>query len=154
MANWLATAKERLSSTATTGVQSPAKAPGWGTVKTAKTPLSAVTAVGGPGASEDLAVGHSITEAAVDPASIPANVPDWSDDRRRCEQCRNLTDTAQCMAAYRGEPLGWIAPRIYHPVVSQPHYCAGYRPFKEDPDRRPGRERWPRLLASKEVAHG
>jgi hypothetical protein len=82
---------------------------------------------------------------AADLAHAAPNLP--TDDRRPCNQCRNLSDDAQCRAAWRGEPLGFFAPRIYHPVVDLPQHCAGLSPFSDDPDQRPGRERWPSLLA-------
>ena len=76
----------------------------------------------------------------------PANQADVpADDRRCCVQCRNLSAEGQCRAAWRAEPLGFIAPRTYHPVPNLLQHCAGFRPFPEDPDQRPGCERWPSM---------
>ena len=69
------------------------------------------------------------------------------DPRRRCDQCRNLSDRGQCMAALRSQPLGFDVPRMYYPAATLPQCCAGYLPFPDDPDQRPGVERWPTLLA-------
>lgn len=61
------------------------------------------------------------------------------DDRRRCDQCTNLTDRGHCLAAWRGEIL---ASRNFQPVRDWRRRCEGYLPGPEDTDRRPGRERW------------
>jgi hypothetical protein len=79
-------------------------------------------------------------QAANDPA-IAAR----PDDRRRCDQCRRLNDEGLCLAAFRGESLGFVVPRVYHPVATLPQHCAGYSPFLNDPDQRPARDRWPSL---------
>ena len=65
------------------------------------------------------------------------------DDRRRCTECTNLTPRGACQAARRGEIA---ASRDYRPLNHTPRRCEGYLPGPEDTDRRPGRERWPRLL--------
>jgi hypothetical protein len=62
--------------------------------------------------------------------------------RRHCAQCANLAPSGLCLAARRGEI---IASRTYHPVDHLPRRCEGYVPGADDPDRRPGRERWPGL---------
>lgn len=64
------------------------------------------------------------------------------DDRRRCDQCANLTGRGLCLAARRGEI---VASRNYEPVRDFPRRCEGYAPGPDDSDRRPGRERWPGL---------
>ncbi|KIF81877.1 hypothetical protein TSA66_15475 [Noviherbaspirillum autotrophicum] len=64
------------------------------------------------------------------------------DDRRRCDQCANLTPRGLCLAARRGEI---VASRVYEPVTNIPQRCEGYMPGADDMDRRPGWERWPGL---------
>ena len=61
------------------------------------------------------------------------------DDRRRCAQCANLTAGGLCLAARRGEIT---ASRNYEPSRTLPRRCEGYAPGADDPDRRPGGERW------------
>lgn len=73
---------------------------------------------------------------------VPRPVPD-DDNRRHCAQCTNLAPGGLCLAAWRGEI---IASRTYHPVDHLPRRCEGYAPGPEDPDKRPGRERWPGLI--------
>ena len=68
----------------------------------------------------------------------PARFPD---DRRTCDQCPNLI-ARRCQAAKRGE---LVASRNYEPIRDLPRRCEGYAPGADDPDRRPGRERWPAL---------
>lgn len=63
----------------------------------------------------------------------------FPDDRRTCDQCANL-DGRRCVAAWRGEI---VANRDYEPVRDILRRCEGYAP--DDPDTRPGRERWPQL---------
>jgi hypothetical protein len=69
------------------------------------------------------------------------------DDRRRCDQCRRLNDEGLCLAAFRGEPLGFAVPRVYHPIATLPQHCAAYAAFPDDPDQRPGFDRWPTMRA-------
>jgi len=64
------------------------------------------------------------------------------DDRRRCEQCANLTARGLCLAAQRGEIN---ASRIHEPVRDLLQRCIGYMPKATDTDQRTGRERWPGL---------
>jgi len=66
----------------------------------------------------------------------------FDDDRRRCDQCANLTERGLCLAARRGEI---VASRGYEPIRDLPRRCEGYAPGADDADRRPGRERWPGL---------
>ncbi len=68
---------------------------------------------------------------------------DFDDDRRRCDQCANLTPRGLCLAARRGEI---VANRNYEPVRDFPRRCEGYTPGPNDPDHRPGRVRWPGLI--------
>ncbi len=67
--------------------------------------------------------------------------PAHDDDRRTCDQCTNL-NRRRCLAAWRGEI---VANRDYEPVRDIPRRCEGYAPGADDPDTRPGRERWPEL---------
>jgi hypothetical protein len=62
----------------------------------------------------------------------------FPDDRRTCDQCLNLK-ALRCQAARRGEIN---ASRNYEPIRNLPQRCEGYAPNADDPDRRPGRERW------------
>lgn len=65
-----------------------------------------------------------------------------ADDRRTCDQCANLI-ARRCTAAKRGEI---VANRDYAPVRDIPRRCEGFEPGPDDPDRRPGRERWAHLI--------
>lgn len=76
-------------------------------------------------------------EAAVWPTLTAAD-----DDRRTCDRCANLAGR-RCLAAWRGEIE---ANRDYAPVRDIPRRCEGYAPDADDPDTRPGRERWSQLL--------
>ena len=67
----------------------------------------------------------------------------FDEDRRRCEQCANLTERGLCLAARRGEIN---ATHIHEPVRDLLQRCIGYLPKATDPDQRPGRERWPGLI--------
>lgn len=78
-------------------------------------------------------------------AAEPTRWPfeEWG-DLRPCLLCRNLSPGGRCLAAWRGELR---AARDYSPTFSgQPQRCIGYRPKAADPDRTPGRERWPELI--------
>lgn len=71
------------------------------------------------------------------------------DGMRPCVACANLSGKAQCMAASRGEPLGWgmTAARAYFPIMTdRPQRCAGFLPLVSDPDQRSGAERWAWML--------
>lgn len=86
------------------------------------------------------------------PVDVPASLAEFrrlvadaeppADDRRTCDQCANLI-ARRCTAAKRGEI---VANRDYAPVRDIPRRCEGYAPRPDDPDRRPGRERWPHLI--------
>lgn len=66
------------------------------------------------------------------------------DDLRPCLWCRNLSRGGRCLAAWRGELR---AARDYAPTFpGQPRRCIGYAPPDDDPDQRPGRERWPEMV--------
>lgn len=70
------------------------------------------------------------------------------DDRRRCAHCLNIRPGGICKVA---EPGGLVsAVRGYRPNQAALQRCAGYRPCPDDPDRRPGRERWPGLIETLE----
>lgn len=65
------------------------------------------------------------------------------DERRRCCHCLNLLVHGVCKVA---SPQGIVvANRGYRPVDTL-RRCEGYRPCPDDPDQRPGRERWPGLM--------
>jgi hypothetical protein len=65
-------------------------------------------------------------------------------DLRPCLWCRNLTRSGRCMAAWRGELR---VARDWGPTFpDQPQRCIGYSPQADDPDQRPGRERWPEMI--------
>lgn len=81
---------------------------------------------------------YFIRQALVLPKSEP--IPD---DRRTCGQCANRTGRGLCLAVRRGEIM---ASRDYEPIRDLPRRCEGYMPGADDPDRRPGRERWPGLI--------
>lgn len=76
-------------------------------------------------------------------AAEQSSADPFADDRRDCDQCVNLTGRGTCLAARRGEI---VAHRDYEPVRNLPRRCEGYIPGADDPDRRPGRERWPKLI--------
>ena len=91
---------------------------------------------------------RSIADAFIAETTSPAISA--KDDRRRCTDCGNLyhypgTDGfRRCAAAKRGELP--CTSRDYSPVLDVPRRCEGYAPLSGDPDRRPGRERWPGLI--------
>lgn len=65
-------------------------------------------------------------------------------DLRRCEWCLNFTRTGRCLAAWRGELR---AARDWAPTFPDlPQRCVGYLPPADDPDQRPGHERWPDMI--------
>lgn len=66
-----------------------------------------------------------------------------ADDRRTCRQCLNLQRNGVCGAA---EPR-----RHYAPEPDLLRRCENYRPDGRDADKRPGRVRWPGLLAVRPV---
>lgn len=67
-------------------------------------------------------------------------------DLRPCVWCRNLTASGRCLAAWRGTLR---AASDYAPTFPvQPRRCIGYLPADDDPDQRPGDERWPELAES------
>lgn len=69
----------------------------------------------------------------------------FDDDRRYCDQCMNLRRDVCTIAEPKTGALV-VANRGYRPVREPPRRCAGYAPGPDDPDRRPGRERWPGLI--------
>ena len=72
---------------------------------------------------------------------VPVTLP--PDDRRTCRQCRNLARNGRCMAAGAGRlPM---TGNLYEPDQAALQRCAGYAPGADDPDRRPGKERYPGL---------
>lgn len=92
-----------------------------------------------------------ILACTLDTSDTPQNINSESetpepetfpDDRRTCDRCANL-EGWRCLAAWRGEI---VANRDYEPVRDIPRRCEGYAPGADDPDTRPGRERWPDLI--------
>ena len=79
-----------------------------------------------------------------------ASVAVSEDSRRMCKQCANLSNSGQCLAAWRGEAKAWpwFAPQNYHPVADLPQFCPSLRPLPADADQRAGAERWPSLAGS------
>ncbi len=75
--------------------------------------------------------------------SIAARERD-SDNRRRCTECGNLNERGLCLAAHRGEI---VASRSYTPVRDILRRCEGFNPLPNDPDQRPGRDRWGALFS-------
>lgn len=82
-----------------------------------------------------------ITPAEAETVAWPTLIT-TDDERRTCDQCTNL-NRRRCLAAWRGEI---VASRDYEPVRDIPRRCEGYAPGADDPDTRPGRERWPELI--------
>ena len=74
-------------------------------------------------------------------AELPRSDDPFPDDRRTCEQCANLI-ARRCQAAKRVEIA---ASRDYRPQPELLRRCEGYSPGPDDPDKRPGQERWPGL---------
>lgn len=65
------------------------------------------------------------------------------DDRRLCVHCLNLRAGGICKVATPGGIVS--AMKGYQPNQKVLQRCAGYLPCSEDPDQRPGHERWPGL---------
>jgi hypothetical protein len=67
-------------------------------------------------------------------------------DLRPCIWCGNFARSGRCLSAARGELR---AARDYEPATpGKTHRCIGYLPPPDDPDQRPGYERWPDLVES------
>jgi hypothetical protein len=82
---------------------------------------------------------------AAPPPLVYASPDRLADTRRTCRRCRELARNGRCMAAGRGElPM---TARQYEPVTDRLERCIGYLPGSDDPDQRPGRERYPHLAA-------
>ena len=64
------------------------------------------------------------------------------DNRRRCSECAKLGHGGRCLAAVRREI---VASRTYAPCPDLLRRCEGFAPLPNDPDQRPGRDRWPGL---------
>ena len=65
------------------------------------------------------------------------------DDRRYCPEC-GCYQERRCTIA---KPGGLVsAARGYMPVPDMLRRCEGFAPLPEDPDQRPGADRWPWLL--------
>lgn len=76
-----------------------------------------------------------------------------SDDRRTCRDCANLSGTGRCLSAARGN-RDTDAGRSGFPIDDLLRRCAGYAPGADDPDRRPGAERWPVMVADAKPVQG
>ena len=68
-----------------------------------------------------------------------------ADTRRTCRQCRELASNGRCMAAARGA-LPLTSTR-FEPFADRLERCVGYLPTADDPDQRPGKDRYPGLHA-------
>lgn len=91
----------------------------------------------------DALAAEPIEAGGQEPGTIMAGerTGDDPDDRRFCSQCLNLRG-AVCSVAKPGGLVSAIAG--YRPALPElPRRCAGYSPNADDPDQRPGRERWP-----------
>lgn len=102
--------------------------------------------------TEEAVITHVLNRCRQDPdardyfirlASDVSSPEPFPDDRRRCDQCHNLTGRGLCLAARRGEI---VANRDYEPVRDLPRRCEGYSPGADGLDRRTGRDRWPGLI--------
>ncbi len=78
---------------------------------------------------------------AIMAGDIPAKTD--GDSLRTCNDCGNLRG-AVCIVA---KPGGLVSAIVgYRPGLPElPRRCAGYSPNADDPDQRPGHERWPGL---------
>jgi hypothetical protein len=63
------------------------------------------------------------------------------DTRCTCRQCRNLARNGRCLAAGRGELS--LTSSQYEPFQDRLERCGGYLPTADEPDQRPGNERYP-----------
>jgi hypothetical protein len=73
-----------------------------------------------------------------------------ADNRRRCSECQHHHMGRWCAIA---QPGGLVsAARGYEPVLGIPRRCEGFMPLPDDPDQRPGMERWPGLLPQSKQA--
>ena len=126
MTNWLHRAKAEILQNA-----------GIGTANSDDRGLTAVLAVPNPTVSE-------ISRGSIG-SNGSAESEGWReiDERRRCDQCANLTGRGLCLAAWRGEI---VASRNFEPVCDLPQRCIGYLPKATETDQRTGRERWPGLI--------
>ena len=131
MLNWLERAKREIPASA----DQPAAI-------SAKRNAMTVMAVSEPVATEisRVSIGSNGSATAAEFLEIEAAT---DDDRRTCEQCANLTGRGLCLAARRGDI---VASRSYEPIRDLRRRCEGYAPGPDDPDRRPGTERWPGLM--------
>lgn len=76
-------------------------------------------------------------------AAESATAHSFRDDLRTCANCANLRGRV-CRIA---EPAGLVsARRGYEPSRDLPRRCEGFAPGQDDPDQRPGWERWPGLI--------
>lgn len=66
----------------------------------------------------------------------PQRSPEW-DERRTCQQCRNLSGDGRCLAAWRGELRG--VTRDFEPIKDMLQRCASYAPGPDDIDKREAR---------------
>ena len=85
-----------------------------------------------------------VIEEANPPAGLPGiDAPERAgDNRRRCAECGNLATNGRCLAAARRE---LVASRNYAPAPDLLRRCEAFKALPNDPDQRPGRDRWPGL---------
>jgi hypothetical protein len=64
--------------------------------------------------------------AAQGQASTTKATKATKDTRRTCAECGNLSPERQCLAALRGQPLGFLTPRTYRPMTSLRQHCQAF----------------------------
>ena len=74
---------------------------------------------------------------------LPMDAPEPVEDRVTCSGCSELMSNGVCLGAIEGKVLG--APQVYHPDRGQLRRCTAFIPMANDPDQRPGSERWESL---------
>ena len=84
----------------------------------------------------------SAPQVPIKPATpgLPAWFP--ADDRITCAACTHFTPPG-CRACRQG--LFSFRARDHQPDPERLHRCFNFRPLEQDPDQRPGAERWPDL---------
>lgn len=66
-------------------------------------------------------------------------VKEFSEDRIRCDQCKNLAQTGRCKAS----------KTPYTPLPDLLRRCIDFNPLERLQDRRNGRMKWPELIVEK-----
>jgi hypothetical protein len=90
-------------------------------------------------------------EAAKHEQALSKN--DAANDMRRCTECANFTIGGRCLAAWQGKLAGFVSRRYSPAQPDRLRRCDGYTPGPDDPDQRPGQDRWPGLLPDLEVTN-